>query len=109
MNAFIFGLGFSSQAAVRALRIGSQTVNVEGTVRTTEKAERLSREGITAHVFDGALAGATLGPSLRNASHVIFSIAPGADGDPALEHHRGDHDAAKNLECLCYYSTVGDY
>ena len=109
MNAFIFGLGFSSQAAVRALRIGSQTVNVEGTVRTTEKAERLSREGITAHVFDGASAGATLGPSLRNASHVIFSIAPGADGDPALIHHRTDLDAAKSLEWLCYYSTVGVY
>ncbi|WP_369684700.1 NAD-dependent epimerase/dehydratase family protein [Devosia ginsengisoli] len=62
-----------------------------------------------AHVFDGSAPGATLGPSLRRASHVVFSIAPGADGDPALLHHRADLDAAENLQWLCYYSTVGVY
>jgi nucleoside-diphosphate-sugar epimerase len=40
---------------------------------------------------------------------VIFSIAPGAEGDPALIHHRADLDAAGDLQWLCYYSTVGVY
>ena len=109
MHAFFFGLGFSSQAALTNLRIGSQTVSISGSVRTADKAQMLTRSGIDAHVFNGTAPGATLSPSLRAASHVIFSIAPGADGDPALLHHRADLDATKNLEWLCYYSTVGVY
>ena len=108
MNAFFFGLGFSSQAALAHLRIGSRTVNISGTVRTQNKVDLLTDQGVDAHVFDGTVPGATLGPSLRKASHVIFSIAPGEAGDPALIHHRADLDAG-DLEWLCYYSTVGVY
>lgn len=109
MNAFFFGLGYSSQAAVEHLRQHAPDGRIAGTVRTTEKAARLGAEGIATHVFDGTAPGTTLGPDLRDASHVIFSIAPGEDGDPALIHHRADLDAAKNLQWLCYYSTVGVY
>ena len=109
MNAFFFGLGFSSQAALAHLRIGSQTVNISGSVRTQNKADLLTDQGVDAHVFDGTAPGATLGPGLRKASHVIFSIAPGEAGDPALIHHRADLDAAPDLQWLCYYSTVGVY
>lgn len=109
MRAFFFGLGYSSLAAVHALRMGSQTVNISGTVRTQDKANRLADHGISAHVFDGTAPGATLGSDLRAATHVILSIAPGEAGDPALLHHRADLDAAENLQWLCYYSTVGVY
>jgi nucleoside-diphosphate-sugar epimerase len=109
MNAFFFGLGFSSQAALAALRDGQQTVNVSGSVRGQNKANLLTGQGVDAHVFDGTAPGTTLGPSLRKASHVILSIAPGEVGDPALIHHRADLDAAPDLEWLCYYSTVGVY
>ena len=109
MNAFFFGLGFSSTQAANMLRNGTRTVDLFGTVRTPEKAELLKVGGIHAHLFDGTAPGATLGADLRSASHVIFSIAPGADGDPALIHHRADLDAAGGLEWLCYYSTVGVY
>ena len=109
MKAFYFGLGFSSAAAAQFMRMGAHTASIECTVRTQDKADLLSREGIGAHVFDGTAPGATAGPAVRAASHVIFSIAPGADGDPALIHHRADLDAAGELEWLCYYSTVGVY
>lgn len=109
MHAFFFGLGFSSLAALANLRLGEQTVSASGTVRTADKAQMLTRGGVDAHVFDGTAPGATLGPSLRQASHVIFSIAPGESGDPALVHHRADLDVAENLQWLCYYSTVGVY
>jgi nucleoside-diphosphate-sugar epimerase len=46
---------------------------------------------------------------LHKASHVVLSIPPGEGGDPALALHRGDLDAAADLEWLCYYSTVGVY
>ncbi|SEP61880.1 Nucleoside-diphosphate-sugar epimerase [Devosia sp. YR412] len=109
MRAFFFGLGYSSLAVVQAIRVGSHTVNISGTVRTPDKADRLTDQGLSAHVFDGTAPGATLVPDLRAATHVILSIAPGEAGDPALIQHRADLDAAENLEWLCYYSTVGVY
>src|SRR5690554_3433358 len=109
MNAFFFGLGFSSQASVDALREDPGTVVVAGTVRSLDKAQLLKSRGIDAHVFDGTTPSATLGSSLRASTHVIFSIAPSEAGDPALLHHRADLDAAPNLQWLCYYSTIGVY
>lgn len=109
MNAFFFGLGFSSTAASMRMLTSGQYVDIGGTVRTAEKAQLLRAKGLSAHVFDGTAPGPTLSPDLRKSSHVIFSIAPGEKGDPALRHHRADLDAAENLEWLCYYSTVGVY
>ena len=109
MNAFFFGLGFSATAAAMACRAAGQYDVLAGTVRSADKATRLEAKGLRAHLFDGTAPGATLGPDLRAASHVVFSIAPGDDGDPALIQHRADLDAAQNLQWLCYYSTVGVY
>lgn len=109
MNAFFFGLGFSSTAAAMAMRASGQYADIGGTVRSVEKAQLLRAKGLSAHVFDGTVPGPTLSPDLRKSSHVILSIAPGEDGDPALQHHRADLDAAEKLEWLCYYSTIGVY
>lgn len=109
MRAFFFGLGFSSTSSAMQMLASGQYADIGGTVRSAEKADRLRAGGLSAHVFDGTAPGATLGPDLRQSSHVVFSIAPGSDGDPALVHHRADLDAAADLEWLCYYSTVGVY
>lgn len=109
MNAFFFGLGYSSLAAAQAMASGESAARIAGSVRSADKANRLTEDGIAAHVFDGTAPGATLGPDLRTATHVVLSIAPSEAGDPALVHHRADLDAAPNLEWLCYYSTVGVY
>ncbi|KKC37896.1 epimerase [Devosia epidermidihirudinis] len=109
MNAFFFGLGFSSQAAVTAMHTLDENVSTLGTVRTAERQKALQSAGLNVHVFDGTAPGPDLGPDLRKASHVVLSIAPGPEGDPALIHHRADLDAAEDLEWLCYYSTVGVY
>lgn len=109
MSAFFFGLGYSSTTSAEWMLREEQFADIGGTVRTAEKAAALHARGFRAHVFDGTGPGSTLAPDLRQASHVIFSIAPAADGDPALLHHRADLDAAEGLEWLCYYSTVGVY
>src|SRR6218665_2413492 len=101
MNAFFFGLGFSSTAASTRMRLSGQYANIGGTVRSPEKALLIQAQGLSAHVFDGTAPGATLGSDLRQASHVVLSIAPGVEGDPALVHHRADLDAARDLEWLC--------
>jgi len=110
MNAYFFGLGYSSTHASINMRRSGRYASIGGTVRSPEKAHRLrAAEGLDAHLFDGTAPGLTLVPTLRQAGHVVFSIAPGEDGDPALRHHRADLDAAPELQWLCYYSTVGVY
>ena len=109
MNVFFFGMGYSSQAAARAIFAHDPEAIIAGTSRTVEGAAALTRHDISAHIFDGTAPGHTLGTELRNATHVVLSIAPGEAGDPALVHHRADLHAAGNLQWLCYYSTVGVY
>jgi nucleoside-diphosphate-sugar epimerase len=103
MRLFIFGCGYAGQAIVHAVRNGiSSATPIWGTTR-----EALGGHGV--HVFDGASPGATLVADLRGATHVVLSIPPDGDGDPALRHHGADLDAAADLQWLCYYSTVGVY
>lgn len=110
MKVFIFGLGFSSRAAVRALHshVGAGLA-IAGTTRGAEKGAALTLEGVATHVFDGTAPGQTLVPALCEASHVVVSAPPGNDGDPVLNHHGADLMASNALEWLCYYSTVGVY
>ena len=110
MKVFIFGLGFSSRAAVRAMRshFGAELA-VAGTTRSAEKSTALSLEGAETHVFDGTEPGRTLVPALAAARHVVISTPPGPDGDPVLNRHGADLMASRTLEWLCYYSTVGVY
>jgi len=110
LNVFIFGLGFSARAAVRAMhRHFGADLAVAGTTRSSEKSAALTLEGVETHVFDGAEPGQTLVPALAGARHVVISTPPGADGDPVLNQHGKDLMASDALEWLCYYSTVGVY
>ena len=110
MNAFFFGLGFSAQSAARFMRESGDFGAISGTVRHAEKAKRLADCYHLVPLFDGTAPGAAVGPALRSGiTHVVLSIAPDADGDPVLRHHRADLDAAADLQWLCYYSTVGVY
>jgi nucleoside-diphosphate-sugar epimerase len=108
MQAFFFGLGFSSRYAAQAMR-DQGFAGIGGTVRSPEKARRLRAEGIDAVVFEGTAPSPQIGAALAGVSHVVLSIAPDEGGDPALRHHRAALDAAEQLEWLCYYSTVGVY
>ena len=110
MDVFFFGMGFSSLAAARAIHdIIDADIPIAGTTRSEEGLEALAESAYRMHVFDGIAPGATLRPDLHRATHVVLSIPPTEDGDPALNLHRGDLDAAPDLQWLCYYSTVGVY
>jgi len=110
MRVFFFGMGFSSLAAARAIH---ETIDrdavIAGTTRSEEGLEAVAESPYRMHVFDGSAPGDTLREDLRRATHVVLSIPPTEDGDPALNLHRSDLDAAPDLEWICYYSTVGVY
>ena len=109
MRAFFFGLGYSSQASAQLLAKSGQFVDTLGTVRTTDKANRLTQGGLSAVVFDGTAPGPDVAAALRKSTHVVVSIAPDETGDVVLRQHRADLDAMPDLQWLCYYSTVGVY
>lgn len=109
MKVLFFGLGFSSQASARAIRIRDEYASIMGTVRTAERENALEATGLAAIVFDGTRPSPDVSVALADTTHVVVSIAPDADGDVVLRHHRADLDAAKDLEWICYYSTVGVY
>jgi nucleoside-diphosphate-sugar epimerase len=110
MRVFFFGMGFSSLAAAHAIH---ETIDrdavIAGTTRSEEGLEAVAESPYRMHVFDGTAPGDTLREDLQRATHVVLSIPPTEDGDPALNLHRDDLDAAIELQWICYYSTVGVY
>jgi dTDP-4-dehydrorhamnose reductase len=110
MGVFFFGMGYSSLATAHSIHeIIDKDVPIAGTTRTEEGVERLAESPYRLHVFDGTKRGATLGTDLGKATHVVLSIPPNDDGDPALNLHADDLAAAPDLQWLCYFSTVGVY
>jgi nucleoside-diphosphate-sugar epimerase len=110
MGVFFFGMGYSAHASARAIhRLTDPGIQIFGTTRSAEKAQTLWLEKVRAEVFDGTRPGPTLPQALLQATSVVHSIAPGADGDVVLAHHASDLARSTALEWICYYSTVGVY
>lgn len=104
MRLFVFGMGYSSRAAVAALRAAEPDLAVAGTSRTGDNFD-----GTSLHVFDGAMPAPSLGADLAAATHLLISVPPDAEGDSALRHHAPEIEAAPRLEWIGYFSTVGVY
>ncbi|HHY50807.1 MAG TPA: SDR family oxidoreductase [Alphaproteobacteria bacterium] len=110
MDVFFFGMGYSSLATARAIHKAiAPDIPIAGTTRTPDHAEPLADSVYRIHVFDGQSPGLTVGEDLRRATHVVLSIPPDEHGDPAYELHRDTLDAARELQWLGYFSTVGVY
>tara|TARA_R110000751_G_scaffold91437_1_gene179485 strand:+ start:385 stop:1236 length:852 start_codon:yes stop_codon:yes gene_type:complete len=99
-----FGHGYSAQALAAALI--PQGWRVIGTTRTAEKAEAIAATGVEPLVWPGGDAM----PALAEATHVLISAGPTADGDPVLNELReAIASKAAALEWLGYLSTTGVY
>lgn len=110
MKLLVFGLGYSAEAAVRALRQTEPDLLVAGTTRDGVKAERLRSQGIEAHLFEGSEpADTTIREALAGTTHLLLSIAPDEAGDPVLRQLASAIAAAPALVWIGYYSTIGVY
>ncbi|MDP3960600.1 MAG: SDR family oxidoreductase [Pseudorhodobacter sp.] len=96
------GHGYSAQALAR--RLIPQGWRVIGTTRSAARAEALRGEGVEPLLWPGS----ALGPALRDASHLLSSIAPAAVGDPVLAA-LGGQIASADLAWVGYLSTTGVY
>ena len=107
MKLLILGVGYSAGFFAReALARGWE---VTGTVRTADKAERLSREGIRTLVFDGFAVSSSLATAIAEAAAVLVSVQPGEAGDPAFQALGPVLEAAPALRWIGYLSTIGVY
>lgn len=99
-----FGHGYSARA-LAALLI-PQGWRVIGTTRSTEKADEIAATGVEPLIWPGS----DVMPVLSQATHVLVSAGPSAEGDPVLN---ALHDAiaarASELDWLGYLSTTGVY
>jgi nucleoside-diphosphate-sugar epimerase len=106
MKILVFGLGFSAAAAVAALR---QQEGEGLDIAATRRNPGPAGAGLRLHRFDGSTVDAGLRAEIAQATHIIISAPPGADGDPVLAALGDEIAAAPALQWLCYYSTVGVY
>ncbi|WP_299298855.1 SDR family oxidoreductase [uncultured Tateyamaria sp.] len=99
-----FGHGYSAQALTKLLL--PEGWRIIGTTRTAEKAETLAATGITPLVFPGD----DVDRAIREATHLLISAGPDADGDPVLRAV-GTQIAARaaSFEWAGYLSTTGVY
>jgi nucleoside-diphosphate-sugar epimerase len=108
MTTFIFGLGLSSMEFVRLH--GPQFGPVSGTVRSREKAARLSNEGaVSPLLFAPESHDGRIEQALESARFLLVSVPPGEDGDPVLNRFAQIILRMKRLERIVYLSTVGVY
>ena len=104
---FCFGYGFSA-VALGAL-LGPAGWMLAGTCRTPEGCRALAEQGVDAVPFSREAPLPDPVRKLAGATHVLLSIPPDAEGDPALDRHGADIAALPELEWIGYLSTTGVY
>ncbi len=103
---FVFGLGYTAgRLADGLLEEGWQ---VAGTARSGAAVEALRARGIDAMWFERGAPLDRAPTRLAGSSHVLISIPPDADGDPALDLY-GPDIAAARPGWIGYLSTTGVY
>ena len=107
-HLFCFGLGYSATFLARQLL--AKGWQVTGTCRSRDTQVALSRLGIEAHLFDRDRPIGNLAALLERATHLLSSVPPDERGDPVLDLHRAEIDAASpRLDWIGYLSTTGVY
>ena len=104
---FCFGLGYS--ARVLAARLAATGWRVSGTSRSHDGAKRIAEAGYDAFAFDGTRSVTAISEALRDATNVLLSVPPDADGDPVLRCHGDDLATSTKVSWIGYLSTVGVY
>ena len=104
---FCFGYGFSA-SALGAL-LGPAGWSLTGTCRTAEGCRALAEAGVDALPFSREAPLADPARNLAGTTHILLSIPPDAEGDPALDCHGADIAAIESLEWIGYLSTTGVY
>ena len=107
VRLFVFGLGYTALAL--ALGRGSAFAQVGGTVRTAEKAARLSALGIDTISSEGSGVDDRIRAALAEADAVLATVPPDERGDPVLDRFSAAIATAPHVAWIGYLSTIGVY
>lgn len=108
MTGHLLCVGLGYCAAALASRLHSQGWRVSGSSRSGEGTSRIRALGY-AGVEIGSGNEGGLDAALGEATHLLVSAPPEADGDPLLRHHRQAIAASRSLVWIGYLSTIGVY
>lgn len=103
-----FGHGLSARTLTSHLL--AQGWRVIGTTRSADKAEVIRQTGAEALIWpseDCTVENCTA--ALNDATHLLISAGPSAEGDPVLNALSSDIANAQNLQWVGYLSTTGVY
>lgn len=106
-HLFCFGLGYS--AAYLAHDLANRGWHVAGTSTRAIGSARLQARGFDGLVFDGRTHSPEVAEALQTATHVLLSIPPDANGDPALRVFADEIADSPDVNWIGYLSTVGVY
>ena len=104
---FCFGYGFCA-SALGAL-LGPAGWSLAGTCRTSGGCKALADAGVDAVPFSREAPLADAARFLAGATHILLSIPPDGEGDPALDRYGADIAALPSVEWIGYLSTTGVY
>jgi nucleoside-diphosphate-sugar epimerase len=106
MDRVLLSLGHGYSARALAHLLAPQGWRIIGTTRSAEKAETLRAEGVEPLIWPGA----DLRPALAEATHLLSSVGPDAEGDPVLRTAGAAiTEAAPHIAWAGYLSTTGVY
>ncbi len=105
MTQTLLSLGHGYSAASLAARLLPLGWRVLGTTRKPERAELLRAQGVTPLIVDTD----DIGAAVHQATHLLSSAGPSAEGDPFLPLLAPAIEAAPNLSWIGYLSTTGVY
>ncbi len=98
-----FGHGYSAQALAEELIPAGWAIT--GTTRDAANLPAINAQGVNAVLWPGTDVSGTL----KNATHLLISVAPNAEGDPVLNALSDQIAAAPILRWIGYLSTIGVY
>ncbi|MEM7507689.1 MAG: SDR family oxidoreductase [Pseudomonadota bacterium] len=104
MTKILLSLGHGYSARALSRRLLDDGWRVIGTTRNAEKTVAIRETGAEAVIWPGT----DLAPLLAEATHLLTSAAPDADGDPVLRA-LGSSIAAQKFAWVGYLSTTGVY
>ena len=104
---FCFGLGYSAEALSDLLPVTDW--HISGTVRSPDKVRDLADKGIDAVMWDGGALGEEASALLSQATHILNSVPPNEEGDPAFAAGADIIRENDHIQWVGYLSTTGVY
>ena len=106
---FCFGYGYTAQALAQSLLAEEANWKVAGTTRDMNKLRALKNSGVQMYLFDDDHPLDDPFVALEGVTHLLLSIPPSDNGDPAFTAHADDLLRIDSLKWVGLLSTTAVY